>query len=88
MVAHMTADDHDQIWDLVEAGESYASRRDPCLSGWSETPVVADYLTRLLADRLDEHGDDALVGDEFGVAPGWSASCWGSLWGDFEGCAR
>ena len=25
MGAHMTPDDHEQIWDLVEAGESYAS---------------------------------------------------------------
>ena len=25
MGAHMTPDDHNQIWDLVEAGESYAS---------------------------------------------------------------
>ena len=25
MGVHMTPDDHNQIWDLVEAGESYAS---------------------------------------------------------------
>jgi len=25
MGAHMTVDDHDQIWDHVEAGESYSS---------------------------------------------------------------
>ncbi len=25
MGAHMTADDHNQIWDYVEAGESYSS---------------------------------------------------------------